>query len=162
MVRSFTMNKEKIKQMKLLRLEGKSYSAIALELEVSASMVYRSLHPDKYGKELERNRIYFRNYYRENPSQKVKVECPKCNNKMLVSSKICYDCRKIWNRETITKAIKEFVSVHNRLPTAKEWQKQSDSAYPSYKSVLNTFGRWNKAIEAAGFTPRTSRKPEYQ
>lgn len=128
------MNQNRAEKARLLRAEGKSYRAIAKELGCSHSMAYICVNPEKISR----------------------VKCPKCNGEMLANSKTCYSCRQVWNEETVIEAIQDFVYTNGRLPLAEEWQKQSDLTRPSYKSIMNVFGRWNKAIEAAGFVPRTS------
>lgn len=51
-----------------------------------------------------------------------------------------------YTREYILQIIKDFVNKKNRLPVKKEM-------YIIYKQARVHFGTWNKAIEAAGFTP---------
>lgn len=56
-----------------------------------------------------------------------------------------------YTKDTIIESICRFYATNQRIPTTKDFAKDSD--YPSYKTVQNHFKYWNAAIEAAGFEP---------
>lgn len=60
--------------------------------------------------------------------------------------------RRSWTRDTIVDAIFQWRYDHGRLPRAHEWSYPPDG-YPSESVVRHHFGRWNKALEAAGYEP---------
>lgn len=76
-----------------------------------------------------------------------------------------------WSEEKIVSAIQRWVALYGEPPAAMEWnpaQARHDGIsdvdrieirfergdWPSTTSVINTFGSWNRAIQAAGFHPR--------
>jgi len=61
--------------------------------------------------------------------------------------------KRYWSRHEIKQAISAFVEEHGRTPMSDEW-KATNGEYPNTSIVRRRFGTWNKAIEAAGFTPR--------
>lgn len=90
--------------------------------------------------------------------------------------------RAAWTEEEIIAKIKEWVEKHGEPPTANDWHPSDarrqarrsakrarawlgralrfdDGDWPWVGSVSKRFGSWNKAIEAAGFTPRPSYRP---
>jgi hypothetical protein len=75
---------------------------------------------------------------------------------------ICVSCFNIelhenrhWTQERIIDAIKRFAAEHGRPPVAPEWlygsHGKNGDGYPYATTVLNEFGSWANAIEAAGF-----------
>lgn len=79
--------------------------------------------------------------------------------KMNAGSKTCFNCYsntiKKWDKATVVAALKKYAAQHNCIPTAHKWQRfRNNPEIPSYTSIINVFGRWNNAIEAAGFEPR--------
>lgn len=72
---------------------------------------------------------------------------------------------KIWTRDTIVRAIRDFCLEFGETPVCSDWSPAlarrggfEDRAilyksrqWPSYTTVCNTFGSWANAIEAAGF-----------
>ena len=65
--------------------------------------------------------------------------------------------QKIWTKDTSIKAIRLFVEEHGRVPVRRDFRK-SGGKFPSFTTVQKQFGSWNKAIEAAGFSPNQKRK----
>lgn len=65
-----------------------------------------------------------------------------------------------WTRERIAGAIHLWVREHNgRLPTTLDWRRAGDK-HPTANTVVARYGRWNLAIKAAGYKPRTQgRRP---
>ena len=55
---------------------------------------------------------------------------------------------KKYNKETIIKAIQQFVKENNKIPVRRDFDK-TNGKYPSYATVVRHFGSWNKTIEAA-------------
>jgi hypothetical protein len=60
-----------------------------------------------------------------------------------------------WSTESIVESIKNFHREHDRIPQCNDFL--HNSKYPSFKTVSNYFGSWNKAIEVAGFSPSLQR-----
>ena len=58
-----------------------------------------------------------------------------------------------WTRETIVYAINLWHRKHSRTPLTSEWD-QAGENHPSRQTVQRVFGRWNRAIHAAGHRPR--------
>jgi hypothetical protein len=58
-----------------------------------------------------------------------------------------------WTRERIILTIQKFVEENGRLPKFGDWKHRGEDN-PSRQAVIWRFGRWNTAIEAAGFQPR--------
>ena len=58
-----------------------------------------------------------------------------------------------WDRAMILYAIDLWVRRTGRPPAANEWDRARED-YPSRQTVQRVFGRWNTAIEAAGYLPR--------
>ena len=78
---------------------------------------------------------------------------------MNVGSKTCFNCYsstiKKWDEITVIAALKKYAAQHNCIPAAHKWQRfRNNPEIPSYTSIINVFGRWNNAIEAAGFESR--------
>jgi hypothetical protein len=73
--------------------------------------------------------------------------------------------RVVWTREMVIEAIKDWNIQFGRPPACHEWQartKLPDWA-PTVNIVYRLFGKggWNKAIAAAGFTPRPAHAPDW-
>jgi hypothetical protein len=120
--------------------EGLGIVAIAREMGISVSYV-SSLLTDPTG-EIDRARK--RKYHKPKPKGKRK--------------------RK-WTKPLVIEAIQEWDRAHGRPPFSHEWVSNANlpNRVPSTRAVYNLFGKggWNKAIEAAGFTPRPPHAPEY-
>ena len=59
----------------------------------------------------------------------------------------------VWTPETILYALHLWVRRHGRPPAAREWDRAGED-HPSRQTVQRVFGRWNRAIHAAGHAPR--------
>ena len=55
----------------------------------------------------------------------------------------------VYSKDTLVRTIQEFVEEHGRIPAMREFK----GKYPAYSTVVDIFGSWNAAIEAAGFIP---------
>ena len=60
--------------------------------------------------------------------------------------------RDIWNKESIIEAVQQFYKENKRIPQFRNFE-ITKGKYPGRSTVINHFQTWNKAIEAAGFTP---------
>lgn len=61
---------------------------------------------------------------------------------------------KVWNKSKIIDAIKDWAVQHNHPPTSTNWLHTSyeqEDKHPSYSTVVNYFGSWADALEAAGY-----------
>lgn len=76
---------------------------------------------------------------------------------------------KLWTADTVVDAIRDFHTRYGVTPGAQDWNPAmarvngrqdlsdrfyADGCWPHSTSVIQKFGRWNAAIEAAGFMPR--------
>lgn len=61
-----------------------------------------------------------------------------------------------WTREQVAREIVKWAKKHGRVPASHDWQmaRRRGETRPSRNLVINLFGTWNAAIEAAGFTPK--------
>ena len=59
----------------------------------------------------------------------------------------------VWNRETILYSIELWDRRYGNVPAAREWDRAGDD-HPSRQTVQRVFGRWNRAISAAGYRTR--------
>ncbi len=59
----------------------------------------------------------------------------------------------VWNRDAILYAIELWVRRHGRVPAAREWDRAGED-HPSRQTVQRVFGRWNRALLAAGYRAR--------
>ncbi len=59
----------------------------------------------------------------------------------------------VWTHDTILYALELWVRRHGRPPAAREWDRAGED-HPSRQTVQRVFGRWNRAIHAAGHRPR--------
>lgn len=64
--------------------------------------------------------------------------------------------KRKWENEEIIEAINDFFEKRGRQPSANDWKYKSADDYPTTVTVIRAFGSWSKAIEAAGFPPRTN------
>jgi len=55
-----------------------------------------------------------------------------------------------WTKQEIIEAIQRFYQINERIPKARDFSK--NLKYPSYETVRNRFGSWNRGIKTAGFT----------
>jgi hypothetical protein len=73
--------------------------------------------------------------------------------------------KRKWTKELVVEAMQEWDNLHGRPPYSTEWYSSSNLPdwVPSVRTVYNVFGQggWNKAMEAAGFTPRKAEPPEW-
>ena len=120
--------------------EGLSLAAIAREMGISVSYA-SSLLTDPTG-EIDRVRkLKYKKPAKKRPSKRK------------------------WTKPMVIEAIQEWDKLHGRPPFAHEWVSTGSLPdwIPSTRAVYNLFGKggWNKAIEAAGFTPRPAHAPEW-
>lgn len=82
----------------------------------------------------------------------------------------CWDCtNRLWSPARIIDAIREWHSLEGQPPRVADWDPaqatrkgrpeaarrfRDDGCWPFATSVINQFGSWNRAVAAAGFTPR--------
>jgi len=59
----------------------------------------------------------------------------------------------VWTHETILYALELWARRHGQPPAARDWNRAGED-HPSRQTVQRVFGRWNRAIGAAGFAPR--------
>jgi hypothetical protein len=91
----------------------------------------------------------------------VSERCASCARKRAIAA-------AVWTRESIVEAIRYYAHLYGRPPGAREWHPAmarrgfrddladrffEDGCWPQYATVARVFGRWNLAIEAAGFAP---------
>lgn len=61
--------------------------------------------------------------------------------------------QKHWTRDRIIEAIQAWARRYNEPPRKSDWYKAAPE-HPNCETVCKEFGRWNLAIEEAGFFPR--------
>lgn len=95
---------------------------------------------------------------------------PRC---LQCATIIAGESRKIWTREAVALAIKEWAHRYGEPPAMADWchhralvrlgdgdrarraeREMAAGAIPSVQGVIRAFGSWNAAIEASGFAPR--------
>ena len=59
----------------------------------------------------------------------------------------------VWTPDTIVYALELWARRYGRPPSAREWNRAGED-HPSRQTVQRVFGRWNRAIRAAGYRPR--------
>lgn len=140
--------------------EGLTLAAIAREMGVSVSYVGALLTDPTGEKERARKRKYLK-----------RCKEPGCGK--LCHGKYCKDHgskahglkRRKWSEEMIIEAIQEWEIIHGIPPTSNEWATRGNLPewVPTTGVVYRVFGKhgWNKAMEAAGFTPRPAQFPEW-
>jgi hypothetical protein len=73
--------------------------------------------------------------------------------------------RTKWTKEMVIEAIQEWHLLYGNIPAIEDWKLRRNLPgwCPTYKVVYRLFGPggWNKAMEAAGFTPRPAHAPEW-
>jgi hypothetical protein len=135
--------------------EGLGIVAIAREMGISVSYV-SSLLTDPTG---EHDRARKRKYLKR---------CKTCG--VLCHGDYCREHasnrkRTKWTSEVVVEAIQEWEILHGHPPTCPEWSRRAGLPdwCPTVAIVFRIFGKggWNKAIEAAGFTPRPAHAPEW-
>jgi len=93
------------------------------------------------------------------------TRCPACSN--VVSG----TARKVWTREAILMAIRDWALEYGEPPSMPDWDpwrarhrlgddgrarrfEAADGRWPNFTVPVLEFGSWNAAIAAAGFEPR--------
>jgi hypothetical protein len=137
--------------------EGLTIAAVAREMGISVSYA-GSLLSDPTG---EADRARKRKYL-------SRCQEPGCG-------KLCYGSyclehapkgrKNKWTKEAVIEAMQEWDLMHGRPPLITEWDKREKIPgwCPTVSSVYKLFGKggWNKAIEAAGLTPRPAHFPDW-
>lgn len=92
----------------------------------------------------------------------------RTNSGRMPSPTRCIRCasaaRRLWTRDTVVKAIRDWVVLFGRVPTAADWNPSLGSEeqrrvfyledrWPHESSVRRVFGSRAAAIRAAGFEP---------
>ena len=68
--------------------------------------------------------------------------------------------RRVWTKDAIKTAIRQWVEIYGEPPTSKEWNgSRRPNWVPEVQTVRYYFGTWNGAIQAAGFAPRPRGAP---
>lgn len=138
--------------------EGLGIAAIAREMGISVSYA-GSLLTDPTG---EKDRARKRKYLKRCKTCHVLCWGDYC---VKHAAKATGKKRRKWTKLMVIEAIQEWEVEHGRLPTSPEWSRRErlPEWVPTVSAVYRLFGKggWNKAIEAAGFTPRPAHAPEY-
>jgi len=66
-----------------------------------------------------------------------------------------------WSKDDIILAMWEWTEQHGRQPRANDWMKSGGDKYPSITTVYKHFNSWNAALVAAGYTPFSHVKVEF-
>ena len=151
-----------------LKAEGKSSRQIAESLGLSYTYV-RELLVDPDGAKVRARKARYggtcldcgRQTDGSNGPAKAPKRCKQCTPA----------ANAHWTREAIIERIQAWNAIYGRPPSAEDWNPamarergrediarrwEVDGCWPWVTQVQYRFGRWNAAIEAAGFTPRRS------
>jgi hypothetical protein len=169
-----------------VKVESSEYSTIARMRREGHSL--RSIG-DRYGVTRERIRqIVADNYpevpkemahYREEQSRWKRV-CPECGGPKAPASKQCKQClisqTTKWTPDAIVEAMQEYQRRYGKTPSCTEWNPSlarwrnlpatadrfyADGCWPHVQTVLQRFGSWRAAVDAAGLAPnRVGRPPK--
>lgn len=148
-----------------LRAQGMLVKAIADEIGVPKPTVIRWCNPELEAR--ERSNARERNF----SQGKTCALCKK--NKTSNHSTLCRSCyrkrgQRVWTRERLIEAVREWVLEHGNPPSYLDWQRSGGEKHPATRSITSppypVFKTWSGLIKAAGFTPgerrrRTGRKP---
>lgn len=135
--------------------EGLTITAIAREMGISVSYASSLLADPSGAQDRARKRRYLK-------------RCQTCG--VLCHGDYCRDHANTakpskWTCEAVIEAIQEWELEYGRPPTSHEWSKREGLPdwVPTASVVYRLFGKggWNKAIEAAGFTPRPAHAPDW-
>jgi len=90
--------------------------------------------------------------------------CDRCGAVIVQSSTgLCRKCahpRSSWTPEEILEAVRRWTDQEGQAPTRDHWRPGNERwrrefpAWPTATIVVWAFGRWNAALEAAGYEPR--------
>ena len=61
--------------------------------------------------------------------------------------------KDFWTKESVVAAIQNFYKLYGKIPSAKDFNK--NSSYPAASRVSKLFITWNTAIQVAGLVPNT-------
>lgn len=103
--------------------------------------------------------------------RKYRTKCKTCSR--LCVGELCAGCRKQVRRDDaiirVIGEMKRWHALYGEPPKAQDWnpvlarrrgnepQAQRAEGWPHATVVARLFGSWNKAIVAAGYTPRSGR-----
>jgi len=137
-----------------LRSMGRTTNEISGEMEISVAYVRQLLSDPDGSKDRERRKKY-KGVCTEcgGPTspypykERIHHRCIKCQNAKPVGLK--------WTKEAIIEAVHIFAKENGRRPASTEWLLNTgpnrDPRFPNAATVLDRFGSWANAIEAAGF-----------
>lgn len=163
----------KIDRATELRASGLKLREIAVEMGAPISTVHQWINDPDFSKLRARKAGYA-------------GTCEDCGapttgtaNGLAKIPRWCVDCglrkggaAKVWTKDAITTAVKAWAATYGEPPAVPDWSPQNsremhdekraqrwidaDGAWPHFQTVVQTFGTWSAAIEAAGFTPRAA------
>lgn len=166
------------------KIEPSEYRAIAKMRRDGASL--QSIG-NRYGVSRERIRqIVAENFpevnravneERDERNRQLRV-CPDCGGPKAISAQRCRTCRTKrdtkWTQDEIIAAMQEFHRRYGKTPSCTEWnpslarwRKQPDVAekfaadgcWPSVQTVMQRFGSWTAAVDAAGLPRNRAGRP---
>lgn len=154
--------------------EGWTQTQIAVELGISRSYAAALINDPDGSKDKQRKQRY----------AGVCVECgaPTSGSEGRVDNPRCGRCGSkagaaktaalytVWTPDLIVQRIQEWAKIYGEPPACTDWNPEqarrmndptraqrfhdANHYWPWFTQVINRFGSWNAAIEAAGFTPR--------
>lgn len=166
------------------KIEASEYGTIAKMRRDGASL---QAIGDRYGVSRERIRqIVVENYPevtravadgREEYSRQLRI-CPDCGGTKAVSAQRCRPCRvrhdTKWTQQQIVAAMQEYHRRYGKTPSCTEWNPSlarwrktpavaekflSDGCWPHVQTVIQRFGSWTAAIDAAGLPRNRAGRP---
>jgi hypothetical protein len=92
----------------------------------------------------------------ELPRQKDKWTCSKiCESRVRRRNVVDWhkdQGHRLWDEENIVISLRQFYDKHGKVPSSTDSRRYKD--LPANTQVIDHFGSWNNAIEAAGFPIR--------
>lgn len=143
---------ERVRQVRELRAAGLTNTEVATRLGLSYGMVHSYLHDPDGSRDRERKRRAAGTCAdcggpTFNGGSRPPLRCSACE-------KIRISREKYWTRERVLEEIARFVAENGRRPSSSEWlggkHGRSGDGFPYSSTVLDLFGTWNAAMEAAG------------
>lgn len=168
------------------KIEASEYSTIAEMRRNGASL--RAIG-DRYGVTRERIRQIVADNYPavisyvaegKEAERRKKMTCPDCGGRKARSSARCFQCSSEigtkWTQERIIAAMQEYHERYGKTPSCTEWNPAlarwrkmpdvaqrfySDGCWPHVTTVIDRFGSWTAAVDAAGLPRnRAGRRPK--
>lgn len=162
---------ERLAQILALRAEGLTHREIADRLSITLSAVRNVLYDPDGSKQRARRATYVGTCSdcgtptRSNGTSRPSPRCPECATRANAEAALK------WTPEIIIARIQEWARLYGEPPALADWNPttcadvyhdwararrfhEASGHWPWFVTVIERFGSWNAAIEAAGLEPR--------